>query len=206
MQESIHPPASAAKGSSPFAIVAFGSSAGGLPALIAILSRLPPGLPLPLVVVQHLDRRHRSLLADILDRRCALRVKDAEEGECIQRGVVYTAPTDRHLLVGRGGVLELTRTELVHFVRPSVDLLFESVAASFGERAIAVVLSGTGTDGAMGVRAVKRLNGTVIAQDQATAAFFGMPGAAIDTGAVDFVLPLNEIAPALVTLIQGERQ
>ncbi len=206
MQESIHPPGSAAGGSSPFAIVAFGSSAGGLPALIAILSRLPEGLPLPVVVVQHLDRRHRSLLAEILDRRCALQVKDAEAGERVKRGVVYTAPPDRHLLVDHAGVLELTRTELVHFVRPSVDLLFESVAASFRERAIAVVLSGTGTDGAMGVRAVKRMSGTVIAQDRETAAFFGMPGAAIGTGAVDFVLPLNEIAPALVTLIQGDRQ
>lgn len=202
MQDGIQP-TSAAGDDSPFGIVAFGSSAGGLPALIAILAELPFGLPLPILVVQHIDRRHRSLLAHILGRRCSLPVKDAEAGERMQPGTVYTAPTDRHLLV-HGGAVELTQTELVHFVRPSVDLLFESVAASYRERSIAVVLSGTGADGAMGVRAVKRMNGTVIAQDRATSAFFGMPGAAIDTGSVDFVLPLAEIACALVTLINGD--
>jgi two-component system, chemotaxis family, protein-glutamate methylesterase/glutaminase len=190
----------------PFGIVAFGSSAGGLATLIAVLSGLPGTLPLPIVVVQHVDRRHRSLLAEILDRRCLLEVKEAEAGECVQAGIVYTAPADRHLLISDGGLVELTKTELVHFVRPSVDLLFESVAASFKERAIAVVLSGTGVDGAIGAEAVKRMNGTVIAQDQETSAFFGMPGAAIKTGCVDFILPLPEIASALVTPITGERK
>jgi two-component system chemotaxis response regulator CheB len=94
---------------------------------------------------------------------------------------------------------------LVHFLRPSADLLFESVAASYGERAIAVVLTGTGSDGAMGVKAIKKMGGTVIAQDEATAEFFGMPNAAIQSGSVDFVLPLEEIATALVTLVmKGE--
>ena len=99
----------------------------------------------------------------------------------------------------------LTQSKLVHFLRPSADLLFESVAASYGERAIAVVLTGTGSDGAMGVQAIKKMGGTVIAQDEATAEFFGMPSAAIHSGSVDFVLPLDEIATALVTLVmKGE--
>ena len=103
------------------------------------------------------------------------------------------------------GTLSLTQSKLVHFLRPSADLLFESVAASYGERAIAVVLTGTGSDGAMGVKAIKKMGGTVIAQDEATAEFFGMPGAAIRSGSVDFVLPLEEIATTLVTLvIKGE--
>lgn len=204
MQDTIQP-ANRADAEPPFGIVAFGSSAGGLPALISILADLPEEWPSPIVVVQHIDRRHRSLLADVLGRRCRLPVKDAVHGERILGGTVYTAPADRHLLLS-GNTVELTETELVHFVRPSVDLLFESVAAGYRERAIAVILSGSGVDGAMGVRAVKRMNGTVIAQDRATSPFFGMPGAAIETGVVDFVLPLCEIAPALVTLIKGDRK
>ena len=89
----------------------------------------------------------------------------------------------------------------MHFVRPSADLLFESVAASYKERVIAVVLSGTGSDGSMGVKAVKKMGGTVIVQDEQSAEFYGMPGAAMQTGCVDFVLPLDEIASALVTLV-----
>ncbi len=90
-------------------------------------------------------------------------------------------------------------------MRPSADLLFESVAASYRERAIAVVLSGSGSDGAMGVKAIKKMGGTVIVQDQKTSEFFGMPEAAQQTGLVDFILPLEEIAPALRTLVSAER-
>ena len=92
----------------------------------------------------------------------------------------------------------------MHFVRPSADLLFESVAASHKDRAIAVVLTGTGSDGAMGVQAIKKMGGTVIVQDEKTSQFFGMPAAAIQTGNADFILPLDEIASALVTLVKGD--
>jgi two-component system chemotaxis response regulator CheB len=193
--------------SAAFAIVALAASAGGLTALSRVLAGLPEGFPATLVVVQHLDPRHRSLMADILSRRTPLRVKQAEEGEQISPATVYIAPPNRHLLVNQDGTLSLTQSELVHFLRPSADLLFESVAASYRERAIAVVLTGTGSDGAMGVKAIKKMGGTVIAQDEATAEFFGMPSAAIQSGSVDFVLPLDEISTALVTLvIKGEAE
>ena len=130
-------------------------------------------------------------------------MKQAEDGDRIEPGTVYIAPPDNHLLANANGTLSLTQTELVHFVRPSADLLFESVAASFRDRAIAVVLTGSGADGAMGVRAIKKMGGTVIAQDEETSEFFAMPSAAIATGHVDFVLPLEEIRPALVTLVVG---
>src|SRR5438445_13354378 len=104
--------------------------------------------------------------------------------------------------IKRRGTLTLTDNELVNYVRPSADLLFESVAAGSGDRAIAVVLTGSGHDGAMGVTAIKQRGGTVIAQDEASSEFFGMPSAAITTGAVDFVLPLDEIAPKLVALME----
>ena len=184
-----------------FDIIALGASAGGLKALSHVLAALPADFPASIVVVQHLDPRHRSLMADILSRRTALQVKQAEEGGRLTPGMAYIAPPNRHLLVNPDGTLSLSQSELVHFVRPSADLLFESVAASFKDRVIAVVLSGTGSDGSMGVRAIKKMGGTVIVQDEKSSEFFGMPGAAVQTGCVDFVLPLDEIAPALVTLV-----
>ena len=184
-----------------FDVVALAASAGGLTALSSVLADLPAGFPAGILVVQHLDPRHRSLMADILSRRTRLEVKQAEDGDRLAGGRVYIAPPNRHLLLNGDGSLSLTQTELVHFVRPSADLLFESVAASYKDRSIAVVLSGSGGDGSMGVKAIKKMGGTVLAQDQRTSEFFGMPGAAIDSGNVDFVLPLEEIAPALVTLV-----
>jgi two-component system, chemotaxis family, protein-glutamate methylesterase/glutaminase len=184
-----------------FDVIALAASAGGLTALSKVLSGLPADFPAALVVVQHLDPRHRSLMAEILSRRTALPVKQAEQGDFLKPGKAYIAPPNQHLLVNPDGTLSLSQSELVHFVRPSADLLFESVAASYKDRAIAVVLSGTGSDGSMGVRAIKKMNGTVIVQDENTSEFSGMPNAAIQTGHTDFVLPLEEIAPALITLV-----
>ena len=187
-----------------FDVVAIASSAGGLQALTAILSELPGTLPAALLVVQHLDPRHRSLMADLLARRTDLMALQAEEGERIEPGMVLIAPPDRHMLATEEHTISLTRSALVHYVRPSADLLFESVAASYRDRAVGLVLTGTGSDGAQGVRAIKSTGGTVLVQDPKTAAFTGMPEASIRTGIVDFVLPLNEIASALIRLICGE--
>ena len=184
-----------------FDVIAVAASAGGLRALKQVLSALPGDFPAAIVIVQHLDPRHRSLMAEILSRSTALKVKQGEEGDRLEPGTAYIAPPNRHLLVNPDGTLSLSMFELVHFVRPSADLLFESVAASYRERAIAVVLTGTGSDGSFGIDAIKKMSGTAIAQDEATSEFFGMPGAAIRTGHVDFVLPLEEIPSALVTLV-----
>ena len=191
-------------GPRPYEIVALAASAGGLTALTAILSRLPPDFGAAVVVVQHLDPRHRSLMPQIIGRRSTLPVHEAGDGMEVAPGHVYLAPPDRHLLVNRDATISLTQSELVNFVRPSADLLFESVGAAYGERAIAVVLTGTGHDGSMGVTAIKMRGGTVIAQDESSSEFFGMPSAAIRTGTVDFVLALDEIANALQTLVGGE--
>ncbi|HET7338639.1 MAG TPA: chemotaxis protein CheB [Candidatus Dormibacteraeota bacterium] len=188
----------------PFDIVAFAASAGGVFALTEILGKLPGDFPGIVVVVQHLDPRHRSLMPQIFGRRSNLPVYQAVDGMEVEPGNVYLAPPDRHLLVNRDGTVSLTQTELVNFVRPSADLLFESVAAAYGERAIAVVLTGAGKDGSLGVTAIKKRGGTVIVQDEATSEFFGMPSAAIRTGSVDFVLSIDEIPGALTTLMSGE--
>jgi two-component system chemotaxis response regulator CheB len=190
---------------SAFDVVAIAASAGGLNAINVVLSNLPTDFPATIVVVQHLDPRHRSLMAEILARNTSLQVKQAEEGDIIEPATVYIAPPDHHLLVNPDGTLTLSKSELVHFVRPSADLLFESVAASHKERAIAVVLTGTGSDGSMGVQAIKKMGGTVICQDVESAEFSGMPLAAMQSKCVDFSLPLDEITAALVTLImKGE--
>ncbi len=184
-----------------FDIVALAASAGGVQTLSYLLSCLPEDFPAAIVVVQHLAPDYPSLMAEILARRTSLRVKQAEEGDPIQRATVYVAPPDQHLLVNGDGTLSLSHSELVHFVRPSADLLFESVAASYRARAIAVVLTGTGRDGDMGVQAIKSMGGMVIAQDPETAEFAGMPRNAIETGCVDAVLPLDEIAAKLMALM-----
>lgn len=187
-----------------FDIVAIAASAGGLPALGQILSGLSRDFPASIVIVQHLDPTHRSWMADILGRQTELVVKEAENGEAIKKATAYIAPPDKHLLVTGGKMLSLTDTKQVQWVRPSADILFESVAKSFGNRAIAVVLTGSGKDGARGVTAIKQHGGIVIVQDEKSSQHFGMPSAAIETGLVDYVVPLDEISAKLMALIVGE--
>lgn len=186
---------------SKFTIVALAASAGGLEALSEVLSHLPSDFSASIVVVQHLAPGRISLLADILGRRTSLAVKQAEEGAQLHPGVVFIAPPDRHLLINRDGTLGLSDSTQVNFSRPSADRLFESVANHFKERAIAVVLTGSGHDGAQGIQVVKQMGGVVIAQDEATADYFNMPKAAIATGQVDWILPLNQIAAALTRVV-----
>lgn len=190
-------------GPAAFDIIAIAASAGGVTALTKLLGRLPADFGATVLVVQHVDPRHRSLMPQVVGRQSRLPVTHAEEGTDLEPRHVYMAPPDRHMLIKRKGTLTLTDTELVNFVRPSADLMFESVAAAYGDRAIAIVLTGTGHDGAMGVTAIKQRGGTVVAQDEASSEFFGMPSSAIKTGAVDMVLPLDEIAPKLVALLAG---
>ncbi|MEH1817675.1 MAG: chemotaxis protein CheB [Nostoc sp.] len=186
-----------------FDIVAIAASAGGLTALVKVLSTLPAKFPAAIAIVQHLAPAHPSFMAEILSRRTAIIVKQAQEGDRLTPGTAYVAPPNRHLLVNSNGTLSLSQSELVHFLRPSADLLFESVAAIYQDRAIAIVLTGTGSDGAMGVEAIKKMGGTIIVQDIKTAEFSGMPSAAIQTGNIDFILRLDEISSTLVTLVMG---
>jgi two-component system chemotaxis response regulator CheB len=187
--------------SSSYDIVVLAASLGGLDATTQILSGLPRDFPAFITVVQHLDPQSPSLMADILNRRTALNVKQAASREQLQIGTVYIAPPNKHLLVNRDRTLSLSDAAKVNFVRPSADLLFKSVADSFKERAIAVVLSGRGCDGTRGVQAIRKMGGMVLTQNEATCKSFSMPNSAIDTGSVDLILPLNQIAFALMTLV-----
>ena len=183
-----------------FDAVTIGASAGGVEALHEVVGTLPAGFAAAVLIVQHLDPRHKSVLAYLLGRRARLPVKQAIHDEAIRAGTIYVAPPDMHLLVANGR-LELSHSQLVHFTRPSIDLLFESVAGAYGDRAIGVVLTGSGIDGATGIKAIKGVGGTTIVQDPARSAHPGMPQAALATGCVDYRLPLEEIGPAIVQLV-----
>src|SRR5215475_7483373 len=184
-------------------LVAVGASAGGLLALSEMLGPLPSSFP-GIVIVQHLDPTHKSHLASLLTRKTSKQVKQAEHGEPILPGLVYIAPPDEHLLVGPGKI-QLAHSQLVHFSRPSIDLLFESVAGMYGSRSIGVILSGSNRDGAVGIRAIKEAGGTTVAQDPATAEFPHMPQAAISTGYVDFVVPISRLGDTLKEICDGTR-
>jgi len=183
-------------------VVALGASAGGLNALSQVLRTLPKDFPSSIVVVQHLSPGYKSWIANLLGRSTTLKVKQAEHGEIMLPATVYIAPPDEHLLVGPGKV-QLAHSQLVHFSRPSIDLLFESVAGTYGSRSIGVILSGSGKDGSTGVRTIKEAGGITIAQSPDKAEFRHMPEAAIDTGCVDFVLPLEKIGERLNQLCSG---
>lgn len=184
-----------------FDVVAVGASAGGLGALRRLLGPLPASFPVPLLIVQHLAPTHVSMLAHILGRYTELEVKEAESGDPLVPGRVYIAPPGHHLLIGPDRRVELSKTALVHFSRPSVDTLFESVAARYGRRGIAVILTGAGKDGAEGLRAVKEAGGVTIVQDPGTAEYSSMPHFAVATQSADHVLPMERIPSFLIELI-----
>jgi two-component system, chemotaxis family, protein-glutamate methylesterase/glutaminase len=182
------------------AVVAIAASAGALPALVALLSALPPDFPAAVLVAHHQSTSYRSQLAALLDAHCCLPVRVAVAGERLRPGAILLAPHGRHLTVGHGWRIAVPDDPPMRYVRPSADLLFSSVAAHCGSRAVAIVLSGAGSDGARGIVAVKDAGGVVIVQDVASAPFPSMPQAAIRTGKTDLVLLADEMPPALIQL------
>jgi len=187
-----------------FEVVAIACSAGGLSALRELVPGLPDSFPAAVVVLLHWPP-NQPIELPTLERRSLLPITLAHEGQSPKPATVFLAPPGRHLLINPDGSFLLSQSPPLHFVRPSADLLFESLAASYGSRAIAVILSGLGSDGSIGVNSVKAAGGTVIAQNQATAEHFAMPKAAIDSGCVDHVLPIQQIAPTLVSLVNQHR-
>ena len=183
-------------------VVALVGSAGGLRGFVRVLEDLPADFAAAVVVVMHLQAAHPSMLATILGRASCLPVKQAEGGDVLEPGHVYVAPPDAHLLVGADGTLRLDTTPPIHFLRPSADVLLRSLAAAYGAECMAIVFSGTGSDGAAGAIAIKAAGGVVVAQDEATSDYFGMPAAAIAQDAVDQVLGLDRIAPAVVEFVR----
>jgi two-component system chemotaxis response regulator CheB len=186
-----------------FPVIAVAASVGGLEALSVILAGLPAGFPAAIAIVTHLSPDRESILAEILDRRTPLLVRQARTGDTLCPSCVFVAPPNHHLSVATGGRLTLSSStaEKVHHARPSAEPLFASVAALYGKDAIAVVLTGGDGDGSFGVQIIKDEGGQVIAQDRPTSKDFSMPSTSIDTGDVDFVLPLDQIASKPMELV-----
>ena len=185
-----------------YQLVAIGTSTGGPAACVEILRNLPAGFPLPILLVIHIGPAFGSFLAEWLDSQSDLRVRYAEDGaglSSLPPGQVLMAPPDRHLIVCDGR-LRLTRGPERNSCRPSVDVLFESLAASMGSQTIACLLTGMGRDGARGLLAVRNAGGQTLAQGAEACAVFGMPQEAIRLGAARQILALDEFAPELAAL------
>jgi two-component system chemotaxis response regulator CheB len=185
-------------------MITLAASAGGIDALTTILRTLPSDLPAAVVVVQHRTARpHHNHLTKILERVAALPVVMAEEGHMIEPGAVYVARPDLHLTVSPSRRFSYRDGTRISFLLSSANPLLASAAAAYKTHLVAVVLTGGGSDATDGVQTVKANGGLVIAQDPASAAHASMPAAAVRSGAVDFVLPLREIGPALDAIVRG---
>ncbi len=184
-----------------FKLIAMGASTGGPSAIVEVLRGLPATLPVPILMVLHINEPFGAAFADWLDGLTQWRVKYAQDGEPIGStgGRVIMAPPGSHLVV-RDGRLHLTLDPELHSCRPSVDVLFQSVARDCGSGAAACLLTGMGRDGASGLLEVRKAGGFTIAQDEATSVVYGMPREAALLGAAERVLPLGEIGPALAAV------
>lgn len=186
-------------------LIAVGSSTGGTEALSEVFRNLRPPLP-GIVVTQHIPALFATLFAERLNNECVLTVKEGEDGETIQRDTIYIAPGNKHMTIGRGSsgyVIKIGMGPKVHSCRPSVDVLFNSVAEIAGASALGVILTGMGQDGAEGLLKMRKQGSPTLGQDEATCVVYGMPRAAWDMGAVEKQLPLNMIASAIMQIARA---
>ena len=191
----------------PPAVLLIGVSTGGPAALDVLLPALPANFPLPVLIVQHMPQLFTKLLAERLNSRCPLRVAEAAPGDQVRPGTVYIARGDWHMEVAATSasstsipVLRLTQEPPENHCRPAVDVLFRTAVSVYGARVLGVILTGMGYDGLIGSRLIREHGGTVLAQDQATSAVWGMPGAVAQAGLAHRILPLNAIAPEILRL------
>ncbi len=185
-------------------VIAVGSSTGGTEAVKELLTSLPANSP-PILITQHIPKVFSTSFAERLNRALAMEVFEAQEGMIIRPGCVYIAPGDYHLTIARSGskmVCKVIQTEKVNRHRPAVDVMFESILSAYGDKVVAVMLTGMGADGAKGMLNLKQAGAITFAQDEATSVVWGMPQAAYNIGAVDEVLPLQEISNKMLKAAQ----
>lgn len=185
-------------------IVVIGASTGGPRALQHIIPLLPSSLDASILVVQHMPPGFTKSLAERLNMQSMIRVKEAQDGDIVEPGVILIAPGDYHMVVKQQKqngitveVIALNKGQKVQGVRPSVDVLLNSVASVYGSDALGVILTGMGSDGCVGIRNLKKAGGKAIAEDESTCVVFGMPRAIIEHDLADFILPINRIAEGI---------
>ncbi len=186
----------------PNGVIAVGASTGGTEALRVLLAALPTDCP-PVVIVQHMPEGFTRAFAARLNKECAVEVEEARDGDRLQTGRALIAPGNRHMLVHRSGeefVVQIVDGPLVSRHRPSVDVLFRSVSISVGPKAVGVIMTGMGDDGAHGLSEMKEAGAVTVAQDEASCIVFGMPREAISRGAVDVVVPLEQIPRVILAV------
>lgn len=187
-------------------VILIGASTGGVEALRFLLPQLPTGLP-PIVVVQHIPPNFSRVMAEHINRLAPYEVREAEDGELLHSGLCVVAPGDFHVLLQRAGQgyrVKLSQSPAVNHCRPSVDVLFRSAAEQAGAHAVAVVLTGMGTDGARGVQLLRAAGARTLAEAEESCVVFGMPQAAIKTGAVERVVPLAQMPRAILEALRQE--
>ena len=186
-------------------IIAIGSSTGGPQALRDVMAAIPTDARAPVVIAQHMPKLFTAILAEHLSK-CGMPAAEAQHGETLRAGRAYLAPGDWHFTVKAGGagfIAELDQSAPVNFCRPAVDPLFRSCVNAAGRDMLAVVLTGMGSDGREGARAIRGAGGQVIAQDQASSVIWGMPGAVAEAGLADMILPLKDIGPEIARRLKG---
>jgi len=184
-------------------ILAIGASTGGTTAIETVLLSMPPTSP-PILIVQHMPEKFTKAFADRLDKICEIEIKEAADGDSVLPGRALIAPGNHHMILRRNGsryCVQLKDTPPVFHQRPSVEVLFQSMAMFAGNNAVGVLLTGMGTDGAQGLLAMRQAGASTIAQNQSTSVVWGMPGEAVKIGAAEYVLPLNKIADKALLLI-----
>lgn len=173
-------------------IISIAASTGGPPAILQVLRMLPENVP-AILIVQHMPKGITKFFAEDLNSKCRFKVKEAEEGDKVQENLALLAPGGFHMIVTKENKISLTTDPPVNYVRPSADVTMTSMAQEFGSKNVGVILTGMGSDGAKGIKAIKDKGGVTIAQDEKTSVVYGMPCSAFQTGCVDVVVPLELI-------------
>jgi len=185
-------------------VVAIAASTGGPTALVRVLKRISPQVSASFLVVQHMSSGFLEGLVRWLDKEVELEVKEAQEGDTLEAGVVLVAPGDHHMMVTEKDTVRLDKSLPINGHRPSAEVLFDSVASNYGKRGAGVILTGMGSDGAEGLKSLRLCGGHTMAQDEQTSIIFGMPRAAIELDAAEVVLPLDDIGPQIMRWISEQ--